>query len=125
MEVTLGEIFNLIIRAKDENENSKDAVYFYYTPRNLATTPSSILFINLDSNTDSVPRFASVNKATAISHTVQRISLVLRNAEQLTNHCITNYQNPQYINHNFSLNLIDSSDGQLVCKLMHAQYVHT
>lgn len=116
MEVTLGEIFNLIIHAKDENENSKDAVYFYHTPRNLATTTSNILFINLDSNTDSVLRFASVNKATATPRTAQKISLMLLNAEQLKRDCIVNYQNSQYFNYTFSLNLIDSSDGQLVCK---------
>ena len=113
----------MIIHAKDENENSKDAVYFYHTPRNLATTTSSILFINLDSNIDSVLRFASVNKAPATSHTVQKVSLVLRNAEQLIkSDCITNYQNSQYFNYNFSLNLIDSSDGQLVCKFIIIQY---
>ena len=116
MEVTLGEIFNLIIHAKDENENFKDAIYSYHNPKSLARNPSSIVFIDLDPNTDFVLRFASVDKATATSHTVQKISLVLRNVEQLKSDCIVNYQNPQKFNHTFSLNLIDSSDGQLVCK---------
>ena len=116
MEVTPGEIFNLIIYAKDENENFKDAVYSYYNPKNLATTSSSIIFINLGPDTDSILGFASVNKATATSHTVQKISLVLHNEEQLKSDCIVNYRNSQLFNNSFSLNLIDSSDGQLVCK---------
>ena len=116
MEVTLGEIFNLIIYAKDENEIFKDAVYSYQNPKYLAANPSRTIFIDLDSHTDSILGFASVNKATATSHTVQKISLVLHNAEQLKSDCVVNYRNSQLFNNSFSLNLIDSSDGQLVCK---------
>ena len=108
-------MFDLIIYAKDENENFKDAVYFYHTPKNLAKSPSCIVFIDLDSSTGSVLKFASVKKATATSRTVQRISLSLRNAQKLKSGCIENYRNSQYFNFSFSLSLIDSSDGQLVC----------
>ena len=106
------------IYADDENGNSKDAVYSYYTPNNLAANPSSIIYVDLYPNReDSVLRFASVNKATdrSYTYTVQRISLVLRNSEELE--CKVNYQNSLCLNLNFSLNLIDSSDGQLVCKI--------
>ena len=104
----------MIIYAKDENENFKDAVYFYHTPKILATNPSSIAFISLDSNSSSVLRFASVKKATGTSHTVQKISLSLHNEEKLKSDCKTNFQNSLYFNFTFGLNLIDSTDGQLV-----------
>ena len=113
-----GEVFDLTIYAEDENGNSKDAVYSYYSPNNLAANPSSTIFVDLDPNrTDSVLRFASVNKATAMSYTVQRTSLVLRDSEQLENTCKVNYRDSQVFSMSFSLNLIDSSDGQLVCKI--------
>ena len=116
MEASLGEIFDLTIYAEDENGNSQDAVYSYYSPNNLAANPSNVIFVNLyHNNEDSVLRFASVNKATATSQPGQKISLVLHNAEQLKSSCITNYDNSHNFNFNFSLNLIDSSDGQLVC----------
>ena len=111
MEVSLGEIFELIIHAKDENGNFKDAVYSYQSPKDLARSPSNLVYVNLDPKTDSLLRFASVNKATT---TMQKISLALRN-EQLKTDCIVDYKNSQYFNYSFSLNLIDSSDGQLVC----------
>ena len=119
MEVSPGEIFDLIIYAEDENGNSKDAVYSYYTPDNLTASPSSLIYVNLDPNrNNSVPRFTSVNKATGMSYTVQRTSLVLRNSEQLESKCLSNNQNDQYFNLSFSFNLIDSSDGQLVCEIL-------
>ena len=113
-----GEIFDLIIYAEDENGNSKDAVYSYYTPNNLAANPSSIIFVDLDPNkSNSVLRFASV-KATDRSYKVQRTSPVLHKSEELESKCKVNYRNSQlYLDLSFSLNLIDSSDGQLVCKI--------
>ena len=111
MEVSLGEIFELIIHAKDENGNLKDAVYSYHSPKDLTTNPSNLVYVNLDPKTDSILRFASVNKATA---TVQKISLAMHN-ELLKTDCIVGNKNSQYFNYSFSLNLIDSSDGQLVC----------
>ena len=106
MEVSLGEIFELIIHAKDENGNLKDAVYSYHSPKDLTTNPSNLLSVNLDPETSSILRFASVNKATT---TVQKISLALRN-ELLKTDCIVGYKNSQYFNYSFNLNLIDSSD---------------
>ena len=111
MEVSLGEIFELIIHAKDENGNLKDAVYSYHGPKDLTTNPSNLLSVNLDPETSSILRFASVNKATT---TVQKISLALR-SELLKTDCIVGYKNSQHFNYSFNLNLIDSSDGQLVC----------
>ena len=115
MEVSLGEVFDLIIYAKDENGNPKDAVYSYYNPKNLETNPLGIVFVDLDHAEDAFPSFASVDKATITTHTVQKASLVLHNAEQLNRLCIINYQNSQYFIYSFTLSLIDSSNGQVVC----------
>jgi len=75
------------------------------------------IVVDLNTNEDSIPSFASVNKVTMQNnapHTVQKIALVMQYAEQLKNSCTINYQNFQYFNLNFSLSLIDSSDGQVV-----------
>jgi len=84
VEVSLGEIFELIIHAKDESGNFKDAVYSYQSPKDLARNPSNLVYVNLDPKTDSILRFSSVNKATT---TMQKISLALRN-EQFKTDCI-------------------------------------
>ena len=78
--------------------------------------PLNTIVVDLDIDED-LPSFASVNKATIqnnTSHTVQKVTLVKHYAEQLKNSCVINYQNSQYLNLDFSLSLIDSSDGQVV-----------
>ena len=79
--------------------------------------PLNTIVVNLHPDEDPLSSFASVNKATMQSnapYTVQKVTLVNHHAEQLKNSCVINYQNSQSLNLNFSLSLIDSSDGQVV-----------
>ena len=117
VEVSLGEIFDMKINAIDENGNSKDAVYSYHSPRNQTIRPLNTIVVDLDSSEDIFPSFASVTRAAMqnATFTVQKISLVTHFAEQLKNSCVINNQNSQRFNFTFRLNLIDSSDGQVVC----------
>ena len=117
MEVSLGEIFELAINAIDENGSSKDAIYSYRSPTNLTIRPLNNIVVDLNLEEDTLPSFASVNRATMQNspYTVQKLALVLHSAEQLENICVVNYQNSKYFNLSFSFNLIDSSNGQVVC----------
>ena len=123
VEVSLGEIFDMAINAIDENGNSKDAVYSYHSPRNLTIRPLNTIAVNLDSSEEIFPSFASVTRATMqnAAFTVQKVTLVKYFAEQLKNSCVINNQNFQSFNFNFRLNLIDSSDGQVVCIVRYRQ----
>ena len=116
VEVSLGEIFDLAIKAIDENEHSKDAVYSYPSPRNLATSPLSIIVVDLDPDEDLLPSFASVNRAAMQNSpfTMQKVALVMNFAEQLKNNCLINHKNSLTFNRNFILSLIDSTDVQVV-----------
>ena len=116
VEVSLGEIFDLAIKAIDENGNFKDAVYSFLSPTNLATRPLSIIVVDLNPDEDLLPSFASINRATMQNspYTMQKVTLVMNLAEQIKTDCAINYKNFLNFNFNFSLSLIDSSDGQVV-----------
>ena len=117
VEVSLGEIFDLAINVIDEIGNSKDAVYSYQSPRDLTAYPLSVIVVDLNPDEDALPTFASVNRATMYSspYTMQKVALVMHFAEELQSFCTVNYQNFLNFHLNFSLNLIDSSDGRVVC----------
>ena len=110
-------MFNLAIKAIDEIGNTKDAVYSYISLRNLITRPLSVIIIDLNPDEGTLPTFASVNRATMQNspYTVQNVQLVMPNAKQFDNNCTINHQNSLNLHHKFSLNLIDLSDGQVVC----------
>ena len=117
MKVSLGEVFNLAINAIDEIGNTKDAVYSYISLKNLTTHSLSVIVVDLNPDEGTLPTFASVLRATMQKspYTVQSVRLVMRYTEEFRNNCIVNHQNLLNLYHKFSLNLIDSSDGQVVC----------
>ena len=110
-------MFNLAIKAIDEIGNTKDAVYSYISVRNLTTRPLSVIIVDLNPDGSTLPTFASVNRATMQNspYTIQNIRLVMPNAKQFENNCDINHNNSLNLHRKFSLNLIDSSDGQMVC----------
>ena len=74
--------------------------------------------VDLNPDDDTLPSFASVNRAAmqnAANFTIQKVTLVMHFAEQIKNSCVVNFNNFQNFNSSFNLNLIDSSDGQVVC----------
>ena len=102
-------MFVLNISAEDENSNLKNAVYSYN--KNLNSNPLNIIVVDLKPN-GAVLSFASVNKIT-----LQNTSLVLHDADKLQN-CTFNYDNSHNFSSEFKLNLIDLSNGQVVCKFI-------
>lgn len=125
MDISLGEIFDLGIHAKDENGNFKDAIYSYNSPKNGRTYPPNIFIADTVSNDDSLLRFASINK-TKVNEATQSMSLVWRNAKLLQNNCKENYDNSWHFNSTFFiLNLIDSSNGEVVRKNKFWFYLYT
>ena len=117
MKVSLGEMFNLAINAIDEIGNTKDAVYSYTSLKNLTTHSLSVIVVDLNPDEGTLPTFASVNRATMQKspYTIQSVRLVMRYTEEFKNNCTVNHQNLLNLYHKFSLNLIDLSDGQVVC----------
>ena len=75
--------------------------------------------VDLNPDEDTLPNFASVNRAAmqnAANFTMQKVTLVMMDfTEQIKNNCVINFNNFQSFNFSFNLNLIDSSDGQVVC----------
>jgi len=110
MFVSLGEIFDLIIYAVDQNGNIQDGVYLYYA--NLITSPSNVLCIHLDTDDILTTAFGAVRNVTT-----QRTTLVMHNSYQLQSNCQVNYKNSFTFPIKFSLNLTDSSNGIMVCML--------
>ena len=104
------------INAIDENGNYKDAIYSYYTPRSLTMHLLNTIVVDLDPDKDALPNFASVNRATMQNpgFTVQKTTLVLHSADKIKNNCLINFDNSLSFKYSFHLNLIDSSDGQVV-----------
>ena len=92
-------------------------MYSYQSHRDSTAYPLSVIVVDLNPDEDVLPTFASVNRATMYnsSYTVQKIALVMYFAEQLESYCTVNHKNFLNFHHNFSLNLIDSSDGRVVC----------
>ena len=117
MKVSLGEVFNLAINAIDEIGNTKDAVYSYISLKNLTTHSLSVIVVDLNPDEGTLPTFTSVNRARMQKspYTIQNVRLVMRYTEEFKNNCTVNHQNLLNLHHKFSLNLIDSSDGQVVC----------
>ena len=77
--------------------------------------PLNTIVIDLDPDEDTLSNFASVNRATEQNpaFTVQKTLLVAHSTEKMNN-CLINFNNSQSFNYSFNLNLIDSSDGQVV-----------
>ena len=93
-------------------------MYSYHSSRNLTIRPLNTIAVDLNPDEDALPNFASVNRATiqsATYFTIQKVTLVMDSAEQIRNSCVVNFNNSQSFNFSFNLNLIDSSDGQVVC----------
>ncbi|XP_065897681.1 uncharacterized protein [Dysidea avara] len=102
-----GEIFDLLLFAKDENNNIKNAVYSYQS--NPTASPSSIIEVDLDSNGEEFSSFASVSRTNV---TLQRTLIVTRDRQ--LQRCDVNFRNSNKFLSSFTLNLIDSSRGQMV-----------
>ena len=98
----------MILYAKDENSNIKNAIYSYRS--NPTGHPSSIIEIDLDyTRADVSSSFASVSRRNVTS---QRTLIVTRDRQ--LQRCIVNYRNSDKFVSSFSLTLIDSSRGQMV-----------
>jgi len=97
----------MLLHAKDENSNIKNAVYSYQSSP--TANPSSIVEIDLDSDGEEFSSFASVSR---LNVTSQR-TLIVTHDRQLQR-CIVNFRNSNKFVSSFTLNLIDSSRGQVV-----------
>ena len=106
--VSLGEIFTLRLYSEDQDGNLQDAVYSYY--RNPIAQPSNVLVVDVDPHEEIASDFAAVNNVT-----LQNTSLVMNNGELQMNNCAINQRSSFSFPSSFMLNLIDSSNGQVVC----------
>ena len=97
----------MLLYARDENNNIKNAVYSYQS--NPTANPSPIIEINLDSTGEEFSSFASVSRMNVTS---QRTMMVTRDRQ--LQKCVINFRNSNKFVSSFSLNLIDSSRGQMV-----------
>ena len=80
--------------------------------------PLNAIVIDLNPDKDTLPNFASVNRATMqnpASFTLQKVTLVMHFEEQIKTSCDINFKNSLSFNVSFNLNLIDLSNGQVVC----------
>jgi len=97
----------LLLYARDENNNIKNAVYSYRSSP--TANPSSIIEINLNSAGEEFSSFASVSRMNVTS---QRTLMVSH--DRRLQKCIVNFRNSKKFVSSFSLNLIDSSRGEMV-----------
>ena len=111
IEASPGEIFTVMLYALDANENHKDAVYSYATPFNSSSGVLSSIVIDLSHTENMQVGFASISRTGA---TRQNISFVIHNAYWLQNSSKNFKDNNSHII-SFALNLVDSSNGQVVC----------
>ena len=101
----------MILYALDGNNNYKDAVYSYAAPLNSITGVLSGIVIDLGHTENAQVGFASISRMGA---TKQSISFVIHNAYWLQDSS-KNIKNNESHTFRFALNLVDSSNGQLVC----------
>ena len=102
MNVFPGEIFVLSLRISDQNNNEK--VGFYTYPSNMFSTQADVTEIDLTTGNDNTS-FGVVNGSSNL-----RTSLVVRDSNENFSFSALNYSNTS-----FTLNLIDSSTGNIVC----------
>ena len=105
MNVFPGEVFLLSINVLDQNKN--EIVGFYTYPSNMFFTEADVVEVDLTIGNEDT-RFGVVNKRSS-----QRTSLVLRNSKEDFSFSVSNHSNT-IIKTAFTLNLIDSSTGNLV-----------
>ena len=106
-----GELLNLRLHAVDGSNNYKDAVYSYAAPLTSATGVLSSIVIELNREKDDAEiGFASLSR---MGMTEQKVSFVIYNAHWLQDNSKIFLKNGSNIFH-FTLNLIDSSNGQVV-----------
>ena len=105
-----GEQFDLTLHIYDQNDNSQIGVYTY--PSNTHFTKANVIEIDLTgSGTDN--RFAIVNSK------YQRTSLVVRDSSEnfAYTHCL--FRNNNTVDkRKFVLQLIDLSNGNVVCRYL-------
>lgn len=111
IEVSPGEIFTAMLYALDGNNNYKDAVYSYAAPFNSPSGVLSSIVIDLNRTENTQVGFASISR---MGTTKQNISFVIHNAYWLQNSSKNLKDNKSHII-SFALNLVDSSNGQVVC----------
>lgn len=98
----------LSLKVTDQNNNTK--VGFYTYPSNMLVTEANVIEIDLTDHGNNENRsFAVVDKRSD-----QRTSLVLRNSVKDFSFTSLNH-NSTYPETAFTLNLIDSSTGNIVC----------
>ena len=100
-----GEVFLLSINVLDQNKN--EVVGFYTYPSNMFFTEADVVEVDLTVGNEDT-RFGVVNKRSS-----QKTSLVLRNSKEDFSFSVSNHSNT-IIKTAFTLNLIDSSTGNLV-----------
>ena len=101
----------MILYALDGNSNYKDAVYSYAAPLNSATGVLSSIVVDLSHTENSQVGFASISRMGA---TRQKMSFIIHNAHWLQDNSKSFKNNESHI-FSFTLNLVDSSNGQVVC----------
>ena len=106
MNVFPGEEFILSLRVLDQNNNEK--VGFYTYPSNVLFTQADVTEIDLTTNNTDTS-FAIVDRSSD-----QRTSLVVRNSPKNFSFSVLDH-NSTITERNFTLNLIDSSTGIMVC----------
>lgn len=101
----------MILYAVDSNNNNKDAVYSYAVPANSRPTGAlSSIIIDLDHIENGEIGFASISR---MGLTRQKISFVIHNAYWLQD-TTKKVQKDGSNSFSFALNLVDSSNGQVV-----------
>ena len=106
MKVFPGEEFDLLLTVWDQNNNEK--VGFYTYPSNMFFTEVDIIEIDLTDDNEDIS-FAAVDGSFD-----QKTSLVIRNSTKNFSSFFHNYDKT-IVEKNFTLNLIDSSTGIMVC----------
>ena len=106
MNVFPGEEFILSLRVLDQNDNEK--VGFYTYPSNTLFTEADITEIDLTTDNGDTS-FALVNR-----NSNERTLLVVRNSTRDFSFSFLNHSST-ITERNFTLNLIDSSTGIMVC----------
>lgn len=108
MNVFPGEIFAFSLNVLDQNNNEKNGFYTY--PSNMLFTEADVTEVDLTADNEETS-FAVINR-----NSNQRTSLVVRNSTAIFSFSAMN-QSRVIAEKGFTLNLIDSSTGNIVCQI--------
>ena len=101
-----------MLYAVDGNDNFKDAIYSYAAPLNGVTGALSSIVIDCSHTEDTGIGFASLSR---MGVTRQKVSFIFHSACLLQGSNNSDFHNNGLNVFNLALNLIDSSNGLVVC----------